>query len=101
MTAQRGSETAIEAMRVRVVMPDLWRDSRMEYPPETPISQIKREALPELLKRPDVDPSQYYVEYFEKEILDESRTLADLDVQDGSMLSIRRYDLDHPPPFTG
>ena len=89
------------SLRLRVVMPDLWRDSRMEFAPDTPISEIKTKALPELLGKKDADPSDYYVEYFEKEVIDESRTLADLGVQDGGMISIREHDLDHPPPFRG
>jgi hypothetical protein len=88
-------------MKVRVVMPDLWRDGRMEFDPETRVSEIKARALPELLRKWDLDPSDYYVEYFEKEVLDESRTLADLGVPEGGMLSIRPFDLDHPPPFRG
>ena len=89
------------SLRLRVVMPDLWRDSRMTFAPDTAISEIKTKALPELLGKTDVDPSRYYVEYFEKEILDESRSLADLGVPDRGMLSIREHDLDHPPPFRG
>lgn len=96
-----GPENVSEKLHLRVVMPDLWRDGRMELAPETPISELKERALPELLKRTDFDPSEYYVEYFENEVLDESKTLADLGVEDGGMLSIRPYDLDHPPPFRG
>ncbi len=48
-----------------------------------------------------MDPADYYVEYFEKEILDESHTLADLGVPDGGVITIRPYDLDHPAPFQG
>jgi len=88
-------------LRVRVTAPDLWREEKMEFAPETPVSLVKQQALPALLRRADVDPSAYYVEYFEKEILDESRTLADLEVPSNGVISLRPYDVDHPAPFNG
>lgn len=90
-----------ESLKIRVIAPDLWREKKTEYPPQTPVGTIKREVLPELTGRDDVDPGSYYVEYFEKEILDESKTLADLDVPPDGFISLRPYDLDHPPPFRG
>ena len=90
-----------QPLRIRVVLPDLWREHKMELAPDTPLSQIKERALPELLGKDDVDPSAYYVEYFEKEVLDETCTLADLGVPESGVLLIRPYDLDHPPPFEG
>ena len=56
-------------------------------------------ALPQLLG--EIDTSAYYVEYFEREVLDESSTLADLGVPQGGVISLRPYDMDHPPPFEG
>lgn len=90
-----------ETLTVRVIVPDLWREQRMEFGRHTAVGDIKQAALPTLLGRDDVDPSAYYVEYFEKEVLDESRTLADLGVPEGGVISLRAYDLDHPPPFEG
>ncbi len=90
-----------EPLRIRVIAPDLWREKKAEYPPETPVSDIKRQVLPQLLGSSEVDPEAYYVEYFEKEILDESKTLSDLDVPQNGVISLRPYDLDHPPPFRG
>ncbi len=90
-----------ETLRVRVIVPDLWREHQMELPRDTSVANIKQTALPKLLGKGDIDASTYYVEYSEKEVLDESRTLADLDVPDGGVLSIRAYDLDHPAPFQG
>lgn len=89
------------SLRIRVIAPDTWSELKMEFAPNTPVSAIKASALPQLLRASDVDPSAYYVEYFEKEILDESRTLADLAVPEGGVISIRPYDLDHPAPFLG
>lgn len=87
-------------LRVRVTVPDLWREKKMEFPLDTPVSEVKLQALPELLQQSDVDPSAYYVEYFEKEILDESRTLADLEVPANGVILLRPYDVDHPAPFS-
>ncbi|NIR44726.1 MAG: hypothetical protein GWN99_10510 [Gemmatimonadetes bacterium] len=92
---------ATEPLRIRVIAPDLWREKKTEYPPETSVSDIKREVLPDLVGNSEVDPEAYYVEYFEKEILDESKTLSDLDVPQNGVISLRPYDLDHPPPFHG
>lgn len=88
-------------LRVRVTVPDLWREAKMDFAPDTPVSAVKQQALPALLRRSDVDPSAYYVEYFEKEILDESRTLVDLAVRPNGVISLRPYDVDHPAPFDG
>lgn len=89
-----------EMLHIRVIAPDLWRERRMAFQADTPIGTIKREALPGLLGRPEFDPAAYYVEYFEKEVRDESRTLADLEVPDSGVISIRAYDIDHPAPFS-
>lgn len=88
-------------LRVRVTAPDLWREKKMEFAPDTPVSMVKQMALPALLGRDDVDLAAYYVEYFEKEILDESRTLADLAVPANGVILLRPYDVDHPAPFRG
>lgn len=90
-----------ETRHIRIIAPDLWRERRMAFEADTPVSAIKLEALPGLLGKSEFDPAAYYVEYFEKEVLDESRTLADLDVPDGGVISIRAYDIDHPAPFSG
>lgn len=92
---------ADETLKVRVIVPDLWREHKMEFAPHTSVASIKEAALPKLLGHDDVDPSAYYIEYFEKEVLDESRTLAELGVPEGGVISIRAYDLDHPAPFKG
>ncbi len=88
-------------LQVRVTVPDLWREQKMEFPPDTPMSAVKQLALPALLRRSDVDPSAYFVEYFEREILDESCTLADLEVPSNGVISLRPYSMDHPAPFNG
>jgi hypothetical protein len=90
-----------DMLRIRVIAPDIWRERKLEYAPDTPVRTIKEQVLPELLGKGGIDPSTYYIEYFEKEVLDESRTLADLGVPENGVISLRPYDLDHPAPFTG
>ena len=92
---------ATPMLSIRVTVPDEWSERKMQFAADTPVGEIKATALPQLLGKNDVDAGAYYVEYFEKEILDESRTLAELEVPDGGMISIRPYDLDHPRPFAG
>jgi hypothetical protein len=88
-------------LKIRVIAPDLWRERKVEFAPDTTVRTIKEAILPELLGATDVDTSTYYVEYFEKEVDDESSTLADLEVPENGIISIRPYDLDHPAPFSG
>jgi hypothetical protein len=90
-----------ELLKIRVIAPDVWRERKMEFAPATSVREIKVSALPALLGRSDVDPADYYVECFEREVLDESRTLADLGVPEDGVISIRPYDVDHPAPFQG
>ncbi len=88
-------------LQIRVIVPDEWREQKMEFAPDTTVRDVKERALPELLGRGAIDTSTYYVEYFEKEVPDESRTLADLGVPQGGVISLRPYDMDHPAPFDG
>jgi hypothetical protein len=90
-----------EMLQIRVIVPDDWREQKMEFAPDTSVRTIKERALPQLLGTGEIDAATYYVEYFEKEVLDESRTLADLGVPQGGVISLRPYDMDHPPPFEG
>jgi hypothetical protein len=88
-------------LKIRVIAPDVWQEKKVEVTPDTAVGAIKEQYLAELLGATDVDPSAYYVEFFEKEVLDESRTLADLEVPDNGVISLRPYDTDHPAPFNG
>ena len=90
-----------ENLKVRIIAPDSWREKKVELSPDTAVGSIKQQFLGELLGTSDADPDSYYVEYFEKEVLDESRTLADLEVPQNGVISLRPYDVDHPPPFNG
>lgn len=90
-----------EKLKIRVIAPDAWREKKVELAPETSVGAIKQQLLAGLLGKSEVDPGAYYVEYFEKEVLDESKTLADLEVPQNGVISLRPYDVDHPPPFKG
>lgn len=90
-----------DMLKIRVIAPDLWRERKVEFARDTTVRTIKETILPQLLGATDVDASTYYVEYFEKEIDDESSTLADLEVPENGVISIRPYDLDHPAPYRG
>ena len=88
-------------MNIRVTVPDTWTEKKVELPTDTAVSAIKEQFLGELLGASDVDTGAYYVEYFEKEVLDESKTLAELEIPENGVLCLRPYDMDHPPPFNG
>lgn len=90
-----------DRLRLRCVWPDRWLETRIETPRTAPVGQVKREALEAMLKKETVDPSAYYVEWRERRVRDESATLDQLGLADGSVLAIRAHDLHHPPPFRG
>lgn len=90
-----------DRLRLRCVWPDRWLETRIEAPPTAPLGQVKREALEALWKKEIVDPASYYVEWRERKVRDESVTLDQLGLADGAVLTIRAYDLHHPPPFRG
>lgn len=90
-----------ETLKIRVMAPDLWREVKREFAADTTVGDLKVDVLPDLLGKSGFDPAAFYVEYFEKEVLDESKTLADLEVPQNGVISVRQYDLDHPPPYEG
>lgn len=94
--AERG-----EALTVRLIMPDRWLEHVVELPPDTTIAEAKVLGLRRMLERSSDDPAAYYTEYAEREIVDESRTLADIGMRPRGILSIRAYDLGHYPRFRG
>ncbi len=88
-------------LTVRLIMPDRWLEHVAELPSTTTLDEAKRLGLRSLLLRDTDDPADFYVEYAEKRLPDESLTLAELGVQDREALSIRAYDLGHYPRFGG
>lgn len=59
---------------VRVMVEDVWDEVWLELPADTPVGEIKRQAL--ALTRVQRDPSQYVLKYRGAELSDESRTAA-------------------------
>lgn len=90
-----------DPISVRLVMPDRWLEHVAELPPDTPVASAKAEGLRALLHRDSDDPADFYVEYAERRIADESRTLHDIGFKPREILSIRAYDLGHYRRFEG
>jgi TUG ubiquitin-like domain len=62
------------ALPVRVTVEDVWDEVLLELTPETPIGEIKRQALART--RVKGDPAQYVLKYRGAELSDESETVA-------------------------
>lgn len=56
----------------RVTVEDVWDEVLLELSPDTPVGEIKREALARTRVR--ADPSQYVLKFRGAELSDESRT---------------------------
>lgn len=101
----RGSERAGGAdggtVLVRLIMPDRWLEQAEELPLAATVQEAKRRGLRAMLLRTTDDPDDFYVEYAERQVPDESITLAELGVQPRESLSIRAYDLGHTRRFRG
>ena len=73
------------ALTIRVEMPEVWDVVRMAAPSETPVMAVKTRALEALL--PEATAQEDFVLKLRGwEILDETATLADASVIDGSIL---------------
>lgn len=95
------AKSTVPTLTVRLVMPDRWLEHITELPATTSLEEAKQIGLPAMLLRESDDPDDFYLEYAEKRIVDESVTLAELGVQDHEVVSIRAYDLGHYPRFEG
>lgn len=95
------SETLGGTVTVRLVMPDRWLEQVAEFAPSTSVADAKAEGLRLLLQRDVDDPDDYYVEYAEHQVKDESRSLADIGFQPREIFAIRAYDLGHYRRFQG
>jgi hypothetical protein len=62
------------ALPVRVTVEDVWDEVRLELSPETPVGEIKRQALART--RVKGDPGLYVLKYRGAELSDESQTAA-------------------------
>lgn len=92
---------AAEGITVRLIMPDRWLEHVAELPADTTVEAAKAFGIREMLQRVSDDPADFYTEYAERRIRDESRTLAEVGIGSRDVLSIRAYDLGHYPPFRG
>ncbi len=90
-----------EAIPVRLVMPDRWLEHVEELPLDTKVEEAKAIGLRRMLLRDTDRPTDFYVEYAERQVPDETITLEELGVQPREILSIRAYDLGHYPRFEG
>ena len=88
-------------LTVRLIMPDRWLEHVAELPATTTLVEAKQLGLRAMLLRDTDDPDDFYVEYAEKQVPEESMTLAELGVQPREVVSIRAYDLGHYPRFEG
>ena len=84
------------------MMPDRWLEHVAELPGRHHRGggQGVRDSARCCSAPPD-DPADFYTEYAERRIRDETRTLADVGMPPRGVLSIRAYDPGHYPPFRG
>ena len=73
------------SMTVRVEMPEVWDVVRFVVAPTAPALELKRRALDELFPHTD-HPEDFVLKLRGWEVLDEQAPLAELGVQDGSIL---------------
>lgn len=95
------ADTLGGTLTVRLVMPDRWLEHVAELPRSTSVKDAKAEGLLALLQRDVDDPDDYYVEYAERQVKDETQTLAQIGFRPREILSIRAYDLGHYRRFEG
>lgn len=71
---------------VRVTVEDVWDEVLLELTPETPVGEIKRQAL--ALTYVQRDPSSYVLKYRGAELLDESLSAAEAGLVPNSPLIV-------------
>lgn len=91
----------LESAAVRLAMPDRWLECVLELPLTTTVGEAKQRALETMLLRTVDNPEDFYVDFAEKRVRDEAKTLASLGIAANSALFIRAYDLGHYPDFKG
>lgn len=74
---------------LRVMVEDVWDEVFLELPTETPVSELKRQAL--VLTHVKRDPSEYVLKFRGAEVSDESRSLAEAGlVPNGALIILSR-----------
>jgi hypothetical protein len=71
---------------LRVMVEDVWNEIFLELPSETPVAEIKRQAL--ALTHVRRDPAEYVLKFRGAEVSDESRTLAEAGLVPNSALIV-------------
>ncbi len=90
-----------ESVVLRLVMPDRWLEQVEEMPLDGSVQDTKAHGIKALLLRETDDPADFFVEYAERRVRDESVSLRELGVLDKEIFSIRAYDLGHYRRFEG
>ncbi len=67
-----------ERFAVRVMVTDVWDQVFLAVEPTTTVAALKRQALIQALKRPNVPVDAYVVKFHGAQVLDEGTTLAAL-----------------------
>tara|TARA_B100001750_G_C15368699_1_gene526117 strand:- start:473 stop:754 length:282 start_codon:yes stop_codon:yes gene_type:complete len=86
---------------IRLIMPDRWLEHVVELATDTTVAEAKALGITEMLQRTSDNPADFYAEFAEREITDETQTLDEVGLQSRGMLSIRAYDLGHYRRFEG
>jgi hypothetical protein len=77
------------SLPVRVMVQDAWDEVRLDLPPGTPLSELKRRALE--ATRVTRDPGLYLLKFRGAELQDESRSLAEAGVvANGALIVLPR-----------
>lgn len=74
------------ALPLRVMVEDVWNEVLLELPSETPVGEIKRQAL--RASYVTADPSHYVLKYRGAELFEESRSAADAGLVPNSALIV-------------
>jgi hypothetical protein len=77
------------ALPLRVMVEDVWNEVLLELPAETPVGEIKRQAL--RASHVTEDPSDYVLKYRGAELSEESRSAAESGlVPNGALIVLAR-----------
>jgi len=97
--AAAGDSTS--TITVRLVMPDRWLEHVVDLPKDASVEEAKRLGIRAMLLRDTDDPDDFYVEYAERKVPDETSSLEGIGFRARDILSIRAYDLGHYRAFKG
>jgi hypothetical protein len=78
------------AMPLRVTVEDVWNEVLLELPPDTPVGEIKRQAL--AASHVTRDPAHYVLKFRGAELSNESRSAAESGlVPNGALIVLARW----------